>query len=238
LEDRLPRKLAAILYADVAGYSRLTGENEDATHRTLSEYLDLISTTVESHGGEVMHYASDAVLTKFAAVVDAMSAAVAIQHQLKTQNADLPAERKVEFRIGVNSGDVIEDRGDIYGDGVNVAARLEALADPGGICVSDAVRSAVGKKLDLSYEDLGDQSVKNIAEPVRVFKVVTEEKKEPTSQEAQVLELPEVPSIAVLPFANMSGDPEQEYFSDGITEDIITALSRISGLLVVAQESP
>ncbi len=147
MKDRLPRKLAAILYADVAGYSRLTGEDEDATHRTLTEYLDLISSTIESHGGKVMHYAGDAVLAKFEAVVDAMSAAVAIQDELKTRNEDVPDSRKVQFRIGVNLGDVIEDRGDIYGDGVNIAARLESLAKPGGICISDAVRSAVGKML-------------------------------------------------------------------------------------------
>ena len=147
MEDRLPRKLAAILYADLAGYSRLTGEDEDATHRALSEYLDLVASTIETHRGQVMHYAGDAVLAMFEAVVDAVSGAVAIQNELQTRNQDLPDERKVQFRIGVNLGDVIEDRGDIYGDGVNVAARLESLADPGGICISDAVRSAIGKKL-------------------------------------------------------------------------------------------
>ncbi len=239
MEDRLPRKLAAILYADVAGYSRLTGEDEDATHRTLSEYLDLISSTIESHRGQVMHYAGDAVLAKFDAIVDAMSTAVAIQNELKTHNQDSPDDRKVQFRIGVNSGDVIEDRGDIYGDGVNVAARLESLAEPGGICVSESVRTAIGKKLNLEHEDMGKQQVKNIAEPVRAYKVVMAAQEESKADEAvkPELELPDKPSIAVLPFNNMSGDPEQEYFSDGITEDIITALSRISGLLVVARNS-
>ena len=236
---RLPRKLAAILYADVAGYSRLTGEDEDETHRTLTEYLDVISSTIESHGGQVMHYAGDAVLAKFNAIVDAMAAAVAIQEDLKARNEGLLDERKVQFRIGVNSGDVIEDRGDIYGNGVNVAARLENLADAGGICVSESVRTAIGKKLDLSYEDMGEQKVKNIEEPVRAYKVVLEEDEEPSAASAELpaLELPEEPSIAVLPFANMSGDSEQEYFSDGITEDIITALSHVSGLLVVARNS-
>jgi adenylate cyclase len=142
MTDRLPRKLAAILYADVAGYSRLTGEDEDATHHTLSEYLDLITATIESHGGQVMHYAGDAVLAQFSAVVDALNAAVTIQDDLQLRNTNLPDERMVQFRIGLNLGDVIEDRGDIYGDGVNVAARLEALAEPGCVCISDAVRSA------------------------------------------------------------------------------------------------
>ncbi len=171
MEDRLPRKLAAILYADVAGYSRLTGEDEDATHLALSEYLDLISATIASHRGEVVHYAGDAVLARFEAVVDALLGAVAIQNELRTRNQNLSEERRFQFRIGVNLADVIEDRGDIYGDGVNVAARLESLAEPGGICISDTVYSAVGKKLDLNFEDLGEQQVKNITEPVRAYYV-------------------------------------------------------------------
>ena len=237
--DRLPRKLAAILYADVAGYSRLTGEDEDATHRTLSEYLDVIASFIESHRGLVVHYAGDAVLAKFDAVVDAMSASVAIQNELEIRNENLPDERKVHFRIGVNSGDVIEDRGDIYGDGVNVAARLESLAEPGGICISDAVRSAIGKKLSLDYDDMGEQAVKNIAEPVRAYRVVMEKKIEARipSPEAVGLELPDKPSIAVLPFDNLSGDPEQDYFSDGIAEDIITGLSRYRWFFVIARNS-
>ena len=172
MEDRLPRKLAAVLYADVAGYSRLTGDDEDATHRTLSEYLDLISATVEAHHGKVMHYAGDAVLAKFDAVVDSLSGATEIQKLLFKQNEDLPAERRVYFRIGLNLGDVIEDRGDIYGDGVNIAARLESLAEPGGICVSESVRSAVKNKIDLEYEEMGDQILKNIEEPVRVYRII------------------------------------------------------------------
>ncbi len=165
----LERRLAAILYADVAGYSRLTGEDEDATHQALSEYLDLISQTIAGQRGKVMHYAGDAVLAKFDAVVDAVSAAVAIQHELKDRNQDLSDSRKVQFRIGVNLGDVIEDRGDIYGDGVNVAARLESLAEPGGICISESVRTAIGKRLPLDYESLGKQQVKNIEEPVQAY---------------------------------------------------------------------
>lgn len=240
MEDRLPRKLAAILYADVAGYSRLTGEDEDATHRALREYLDLIASTIETHRGRVMHYAGDAVLAMFDAVVDAVSCATAIQDRLRERNQELPNDRELRFRIGVNSGDVIEDRGDIYGDGVNVAARLESLADPGGICVSDAVRSAVGKKLDLNYEDLGEQEVKNIAEPVRAYRVLS--KSQNTEMDSATggttaPGLPEIPSIAVLPFENMSPDPEQEFFADGITEDLLTKLSSILRLFVIARNS-
>ena len=168
-EGQLPRRLAAILYADVAGYSRLTGEDEDSTHRRLSEYLDLISTTVEGHRGRVMHYAGDAVLAMFEAVVDGLSCSAQIQRDLDSRNEDLPEERRVQFRIGVNLGDVIEDRSDIYGDGVNVAARLEGLAEPGGICISESVHTAIGDKLPLDYEDIGEQQVKNIAKPVRAY---------------------------------------------------------------------
>ena len=277
MEDRLPRKLAAILYADVAGYARLTGEDEDATHLAVSEYLDLISAIIQSHRGQVMHYAGDAVLAKFEAVVDALSGAVAIQDELRTRNQELPTEQKVQFRIGVNLGDVIEDRGDIYGDGVNVAARLETLAEPGSICVSESVRTAVGKKLDLHYADLGEQKVKNIAEPLRAYRVVLETgsasatrpqllgwqtmgaiavvavlivvgvitwwqrwqpREEPASVERMTFPLPNKPSIAVLPFTNMSDDSSQEYFVDGMTDDLITDLSKLSGLFVIARNSP
>ena len=237
--ERLPRKLAAILYADVAEYSRLTGEDEDATHRRLSEYLDLISSTVDQHRGRVMHYAGDAVLAKFEAVIDALSGAVAIQNELQTRNQELPDEQKVQFRIGVNLGDVIEDREDIYGDGVNVAARLEGLSDPEGICISESVRTAIGKKLELGFEFMGEQEFKNIAEPVSAYRVVPHAPatNQAVTSNSRNAELPDKPSIAVLPFTNMSGDPEQEYFSDGITEDIITELSRFPTLFVIARHS-
>jgi len=239
MEDRLPRKLAAILYADVAGYSRLTGEDEEATHRTLAEYLDLISATIESCRGQVMHYAGDAVLAKFDAVVDAMSAAVGIQDELKIRNEGIPVRSKVQFRIGVNSGDVIEDRGDIYGDGVNIAARLESLADPGGICISESVRTAVGNKLNLDYQSMGRQEVKNIAEPVQAYRVGCGMSRSMAvdSTEQAPLDIPKKPSIAVLPFTNMTTDSEQEFFSDGITEEIITALSKIEEMFVIALNS-
>ncbi len=238
MEERLPRKLAAILYADVAGYSRLTGDDEDATHLRLRDYLDLFAKTIENHHGQVMHYAGDAVLAKFDAVVDALSSATAIQNELKDRNQDLPDERKVQFRVGVNLGDVIEDRGDIYGDGVNVAARLESLADAGGICISESVRTAIGKKLPYGYEFMGEQQVKNIEEPVRAYGVLLDSSKAQVTPPAKpTLELPNKPSIAVLPFTNMSSDPEQEFLADGITEDIITALSKFRWFFVTARNS-
>lgn len=239
MRELLPRKLVAILYADVAGYSRLTGEDEDATHRALTEYLDFISHSIESHNGKIMHYAGDAVLASFDAVVNALSAAVTIQNEIKIRNENVPNDSRIQFRIGVNIGDVIEDRGDIYGDGVNIAARLESLSDPGGICISDAVRSAVGKKLNLSYKDIGEQQVKNISEPIRSYKILMawEESSNRIDTAKSALELPDKPSIAVLPFTNLSGDPEQDYFADGIVENITTALSRIKTFFVIARTS-
>ena len=169
--EQLERKLAAILYADVAGYSRLTGEDEEGTHRRLSENLDLISAAIQQYHGRVVHYAGDAVLADFGTVTDALTCAAAAQRDLKTKNSDLPDERKVQFRIGVNLGEVIVDRDDIYGDGVNTAARLESLAEPGGICISESVQTAVGNKLSLSYEFMGEQQVKNIEKPIRAYRV-------------------------------------------------------------------
>ncbi len=239
MDKKLDRKLAAILYADVAGYSRLTGDDEEGTHRQLSACLDLITETITKHDGKVVHYAGDAMLADFATVSNGLACAVEIQKRLQERNADLPEDRKVEFRIGLNLGEVIVDRGDIYGDGVNVAARLESLADPGGICISESVRTAIGKKLDLAYEFMGEQKVKNIDEPVRAYRVSLSSKKvsQTTSPEKPALALADKPSIAVLPFTNMSGDPEQEYFADGLTENLITTLSKISGLFVIARNS-
>jgi class 3 adenylate cyclase len=222
MEQRLPRKLAAILYADVAGYSRLTGDDEDATHRTLSEYLDLVSSIIENHRGQIMHYAGDAVLARFDAVLDALTSAVAVQTELSSRNESLPDERRVRFRIGVNLGDVIEDRGDIYGDGVNVAARLEALAEPGGICVSDAVRE----------------------EPVRAYRVF-ENGAPPTPNSGRVgVDVPEgslplgKPSIAIKPFENLSGDRAQDHFADGLSNGVIVALTKVPGLVLIGDDSP
>jgi adenylate cyclase len=245
MNDRLPRKLAAILYADVAGYSRLTGEDEDATHRILTEYLDLISATIESHGGKVMHYAGDAVLAQFSAVVDALSASIAIQDDLQNSNAALPDERKVQFRIGLNLGDVIEDRGDIYGDGVNVAARLEALAEPGSICISDAVRTAIGSKLPLQYTFIGEHSVKNIREPVRAYRVSESVIESSTpSQPANKSDKATTtlpfgkPSITVKPFEDIGADAEKDRLGYTFASGIAVALTRLPGLVHVQDESP
>ncbi len=237
--EPLERKLAAILYADVAGYSRLTGEDEEGTHRTLSAYLDAITALIERHTGTVMHFAGDAVLAEFASVLNALRCGVNIQRDLMARNEKRPEERKLQFRIGINLGDVIVDRDEIYGDGVNIAARLEGLAEPGGICISDVVRQSVEGKLNLTFEDLGEQSVKNIENPVRAYRVLLGFEVAPKSAPVKttLADMSSQPSIAVLPFDNMSGDPEQEYFSDGITEDLITDLSKIRELFVVARHA-
>lgn len=244
MNDHLPRKLAAILYADVAGYSRLTGEDEDATHHTLSEYLDLIAATIESHGGQVMHYAGDAVLAQFSAVVNALNAAVTIQDDLQLRNANFPDERKVQFRIGLNLGDVIEDRGDIYGDGVNVAARLEALAEPGSVCISDAVRSAIGSKLPYRYAFIGEHSVKNIKEPVRAYRISdngSESSDTPSIKDYKDSKAPLLfgkPSITVKPFEELGSEAEQDRLGDGFTNGVVIALTRVPGLVLVGDETP
>jgi adenylate cyclase len=239
MDNRLPRKLTAILYADVAGYSRLTGNDEDTTHRHLSEYLDYISATIQAGRGQIVHYAGDAVLARFDAVIDALSSAVSIQNEINARNKEVDDDRKLQFRIGLNLGDVIEDRGDIYGDGVNVAARLESLAEPGGICFSESVRLALGSKLPLEFECMGEQQVKNIAEPIMAYRATIQGKASTAGaqHEQPPTSLSEKPSIAVLPFVNMSGNPDQEYFSDGITEDLITGLSRFRELFVIARGS-
>ena len=234
-KEPLERKLAAILYADVAGYSRLTGTDEDGTHRTLRAYLDAITSHIQVRNGRVVHYAGDAVLAEFGTVSNALSCAVDVQRELRARNQDLPDDRKVQFRVGVNLGEVIVDQGEIYGDGVNVAARLQSLAEPGGVCVSESVRTAIGKRLPLDYESMGEQQVKNIEEPVRAYSVRFEDQK--AASPSPSVEASTKPSVVVLPFANMSGDPEQEYLSDGITEDITTALSNAGWYDVIARHS-
>lgn len=243
-ESPLPRKLAAILYADVARYSHLSGEDEDATHRTLRRYLDLIDARVAEYRGRVAHYAGDAVLAQFDAVLDGLSCALAIQRELGESNLTLDESRQVRFRIGVNSGDVIEDRGDIYGDGVNVAARLEALAQPGGVCISDAVRVAVGNRVPAEFLFIGEQKVKNIAEPVRAYHVAEPgsrakpEGKSVQADAAEALAAPGKPSLVIKPFENLSADSTQDYFAEGLTKDISIALVKIPGLFLTMDETP
>jgi adenylate cyclase len=230
------RRLAAILAADVAGYSRLMGADEEGTLAALKAIRrELSDPKVKEHRGRIVKTTGDGLLVEFASVVDAVRCAVEMQQGMAERNAEVPEKRRIEFRIGINLGDIILDDDDIYGDGVNIAARLEALAEPGGICVSRVVHDQVRDKLDLAFEDMGEQQVKNIARPVHVWRLRLGAK--PAVSASAPLALPDKPSIAVLPFANMSGDPEQEYFADGMVEEIITALSRIRWLFVIARNS-
>src|SRR5215469_3675777 len=285
----MERKLTAILCADVCGYSRLMGDDEEATFRTLASHRARLDHLIEQYHGRFVNSAGDSVLAEFASVVNAVQCGIEIQAALKTENDALAPARRMEFRIGINLGDVIVDGEQIYGDGVNVAARLESLAAPGGICISGTVHEQVRDKLALVYEDGGEQTVKNIARPVRVWRVLLDRaapslkkrtltrhywrggllsaaglviiigtillvqnvslKQLPTTASIppaqnlqpnnlpQGLPLPDKPSIAVLPFTNMSGEREQEYFSDGITDDLITDLARLPDLFVIACES-
>ena len=236
----IERKLAAIFAADIAGYSRLMGADEEGTHAAVTELRrELIARQIAEHHGRIVKLTGDGFLAEFASVVDAVRCAVELQRRMAERNAGAPADRRIEFRVGINIGDIIVEADDIYGDGVNIAARIEALAEPGGICVSRVVRDQVRDRLEIAFDDMGQQQVKNIARPVRVYKVRGEmaavEAAPALAQPA--LQLPDKPSIAVLPFQNMSGDPEQEYFADGMVEEIITVLSRIRWLFVIARNS-
>ena len=229
----MQRRLAAILAADVVGYSRLMAADEAGTLAALKALrADVIDPAIAAANGRMVKLMGDGALVEFASIVDAVECAVAIQREVAAHNEALDSEKRIEFRIGINLGEVIVDGDDIYGDGVNIAARLEGLARPGGICVSAKVFEEVSNKLDVGFEDLGPQEVKNIPTPVRAYHVMADEP--PTGA---ALALPDKPSIAVLAFANMSGDPEQEYFADGIAEDIITALSRFNWFFVIARNS-
>lgn len=232
---REQRRLAAILVTDVVGYSRLMGTDESGTLEALRTHRrEFVDPKIDEYGGRIVKTMGDGLLVEFASVVDAVQCAIDLQEELARRNNDLAADQRIEYRMGVNVGDVIVDGGDIFGEGVNVAARLEGLADPGGIFISGDSYRQVRRRLAADFQDLGEREVKNIAEPVQVFRVV------PAAAAAKPPGHPaesslDQPSVAVLPFSNMSGDPEQEYFSDGITEDIITSLSKIGGLLVIAR---
>ena len=234
----MERRLTAILAADVVGYSRLMGANESGTVTALETLRsDFINPKIGEHQGRIVKLTGDGMLVEFPSVVNAVACAAEVQRGVRDRNKGVPPDRRIEFRIGVNVGDVIVQGEDILGDGVNVAARLESIAPPGGITISGPARDHLGNRLDLTFEDIGEQTLKNIEKPVRVYRVILDRataQAEGTPDGAQQLEKP---SIAVLPFNNMSGDPEQEYFSDGITEDIITDLSNISGLFVVARNT-
>jgi adenylate cyclase len=242
--DQVKRKLAAILSADVKGYSRLMEADEEGTIRVLKAYMEVISGFIQQHRGRLVATGGDSVLAEFASVVDAVRCAVGIQEELKERNRDLPEDSRMEFRIGINLGDVVEEGDTILGDGVNIAARVQSLAEAGGICITGTAYDHIKNKLAFGYEYVGEQTVKNIKEPVKVYKVLMEPGVqmpaggvEVASRERMAFPLPDVPSIAVLAFDNMSGDPKQEFFSDGITESIIAALSKVPRLVVIARNS-
>ena len=274
LVEGFKRKLTAILSADVKGYSRLMGDDDAATVRTITTYRQVVTSLVRNHRGRVVDSPGDNILAEFPSVVWAVRSAVEVQQELKARNAQLPENRRMDFRIGINLGDVIEQDGRLYGDGVNIAARLETLADPGGICISGAVHEQIKTKLGLPVESLGEHAVKNIAQPVQAYRILlggeapvpgsAGRRRRPRHWRWVALAAMGIvivgaivflawrlrdgasqssgtpsdrSSIAVLPFDNMSADPEQEYFSDGITEDLITDLAKISGLFVAARNS-
>ena len=228
--ERVQRRLAAILVADVAGYSRLMGSDDEGTLAGLKAGRELIDLKSKEYRGRIVNTPGDSALVEFASAVDATRCAMEIQKEMAERNAVIPEDRRIEFRIGINVGDVIvDDRGDIYGDGVNIAARVESLAKPGTLCLSDEAYRQIRGKLPIDVSDIGEHQLKNIAQPVRVYSVWLDD--------APPLALPDKPSIAVLPFENLSGDPKQEYFADGVSEDIITELSRFSDLFVIARNS-
>jgi TolB-like protein/class 3 adenylate cyclase/Tfp pilus assembly protein PilF len=237
-QERVERRLAAILAADVASYSRLMGADEEGTLRRLKALRrELLDPKIAEHHGRIVKTTGDGLLVEFASVVDAVRCAVAVQQAMPERNSGVAADDRIELRIGINLGDVIVEGDDLYGDGINIAARIEALADAGGVLVSNTVHEHVRDRLPFVFEDLGEQQVKNIARPVRVYRVRDAAAKSASTPAPPALPLPDKPSIAVLPFANMSGDPEQEFFVDGVVEEIITAIARLHWLFVIARNS-
>jgi adenylate cyclase len=238
--DQTKRKLAAILVADIAGYSRLMGADEEDTLARLKQLRSqVIDPKNKQHRGRLVKTSGDGILIEFQSVVDAVRCAIDVQQGMVERNAEVPQEKRIEFRVGVNLGDVIIEGRDLYGDGVNIAARLEGLAEPGGICISRTVLNHARDKISFDVEDAGEQTLKNIARPVHVYRIIIDPGRRPATAKPEVpaLALPDKPSVAVLPFTNMSGDPEQEFVSDGVAEDVITALSRYPSLFVIARNS-
>jgi adenylate cyclase len=239
--ERVERRLAAILAADVAGYSRPMGDDEEGTLATLKAIRrELGDPKIGEYRGRIVKTTGDGLLVEFPSVVDAVRCAVEVQRAMAERNAEVPTDRRIEYRIGIHQGDIIVEDGDIFGDGVNIAARLEVSAEPGGICVSARVQEDVAGRLDLAFEDIGEQSLKNIARPVRVYRVGPRPSRPHAGETPAVhepLPLPGKPSLAVLPFQNLSGDPEQEYFADGMVEEITTAIARLLRLFVIARNS-
>ena len=242
-DERVERRLAAVLAADVAGYSRLMGADEEGTLARLKAVRkDLVDPTIASHRGRIVKTTGDGMLVEFASAVDAARSAIEVQRGMAERNADVPQQIRLEFRIGIHVGDIIIDENDIFGDGVNIAARLEGIAEPGGLCISDDAQRQIRGKIDLAFDDMGPQVLKNIVEPMRSWRLLLDENtpskrsKKPSSEPA-LHTLPDKPSIAVLPFQNMSADSEQEHFCDGLVEDIITTLSKLAGLRVIARNS-
>jgi adenylate cyclase len=233
VETRMERRLSAILAADIAGYSALMGADEARTVRDLKGHQAVVLPMVGEFGGRIIDTAGDGILAEFPSVVNAVKCAVAIQSKMAERNATIEPEHRMQFRVGINIGDVVYDEARIYGDGINVAARLEGIAEAGGICISSKVYEEINGRINLPFEDIGEQQLKNIARPVRAYHV----RLDSTVTSAPAPALPDKPSIAVLPFLNMSGDQEQEYFVDGMTEDLITDLSKVSGLFVIARNS-
>ena len=244
MTERVERRLAAILAADVAGYSRLMGADEEGTLAQLKACRRaLVDPKIAEYRGRIVKTTGDGVLVEFASAVDAARCAVDVQRGLTEQNSTVPQAQRIEYRIGIHLGDIILDDNDIFGEGVNIAARLEGIAEPGGVCISDDIHRQIRGKVDIAFDDMGPQTLKNIAEPMRAWRLQIDKNspsttaKKPAVEVAQPLALPDKPSIAVLPFQNMSGDPEQDYFADGMVEDIITALSRFKSLFVIARNS-